>query len=499
MLIMSDINKGEPKHMALCSYSSKLILDNYTVIDNAFLNEFLPQATGDDVKVYLYGLALCANPSNDDNNLDTICKVLSLTEEQVQKAFDYWQSVGLVQVVSANPYEVRYLPVRAHSGSVKIRNKEKYTDFNIQIQKVISGRMITPTEYNEYYALMEVYHFEPEAVVLIAKYCTKIKRDDIGYPYILAVARDFEKQGLKTFTAIENKFVEQEKSSVEIKQILDALGLKREADIEERNLYLKWTNSFGFTQGVIVQVAKSLKKRGGFSKLDEMLSKYYEQKLFTMEEIMSFSERRESMFELAKNVSKTLGLYYQNLENVVNTYIADWTNKGYDNDTLEFISNYCFRQSIRTLDGMNTIIQKFFKLGLVSLAAIDQYISSILKADSLIREILEKTGLVRSVSSLDREFYKTWTNNWGYSHDQILIAAEAANGKTNPMAYLNRVIATLNEEKITDTSAIKNHIKSIKPDGRKTSNKQKENFETRAYSKEELSAVFDSLDDVEID
>lgn len=484
--------------MALCAYSSKLQLDNYTVIDNAFLNEFLPQATGDDVKVYLYGLNLCANPCTDDNSLDTICKVLSLTEDQVQKAFDYWQSVGLVQVVSANPYEVRYLPIRASAGSVKIRNKEKYTDFNAQIQEVISGRMITPTEFNEYYALMEIYHFEPEAVVLIAKYCTTIKHNAIGYPYILAVARDFEKQGLKTFTAIENKFIEQEKSSIEIKQILSALGLKREADIEERNLYLKWTNHFGFTQGVVVEVAKSLKKRGGFSKLDELLSKYYEQKLFTMEEIMSFSERRETMFELAKIVSKTLGLYYQNFENVVDTYIADWTNKGYDYDTLIFISNYCFKQSIRTLDGMHTIIQKFFKLGLISLAAIEQYIMSILKADELIREILEKTGLVRSVSSLDREFYKTWTNNWGYTHEQILVASEAARDKANPMAYLNRVIATLKEEKITEISAIKDHIKSIKPDGRKASSKPKDNFETRTYSKADFDAVYDSLDDVEI-
>ena len=483
--------------MALCSYSSKLILDNYTVIDNTFLNEFLPQATGDDVKVYLYGLSLCANPNTEDNSLDTICKVLSLTEEQVQKSFDYWQSVGLVQVVSVSPYEVRFLPVRAHSGSVKIRNKEKYADFNTQMQEVISGRMITPTEYNEYYSLIEVYHFEPEAVVLIAKYCTSIKHNSIGYPYILAVARDFDKQGLKTFTAIENKFIEQEKSSAEIKQILTALGLKREADIEERNLYLKWTNNFGFTQGVIVAVAKSLKKRGGFSKLDELLSKYFEQKLFTMEEIMSFSEKRESMFELAKTVSKTLGLYYQNLENVVDTYIADWTNKGYDFDSLMFISHYCFKQSIRTLDGMNTIVQKFYKLGVVSLAAIDQYISSILKTDELIREILEKTGLVRSVSSLDREFYKTWTNNWNFSHEQILLAADVTKDKSNPMSYLNRVLATLNEEGKTETKAIKEHLKTIKPDGRKVSAKAKDTFE-RSYSNEELVAVFDSLDDVEL-
>ena len=486
--------------MALCSYSSKLTTEGYTVIDNNFFNEFLPQATGDDVKVYLYGLTLCNTLSSDENSLDTICKVLSLTEEQVLKAFDYWQMVGLVQVVSKNPYEVRYLPVRAHSGSVKIRNKEKYADFNEQIQTVISGRMITPTEFNEYYSLIEVYHFEPEAVVLLASYCTKMKNTSIGYPYIMAVARDFEKQGLKTFSAIENKLIEKEKSTAEIKQVLSALGLKREADIEERNLYLKWTNNFGFIHGVIVEVAKTLKKRGGFIKLDELLSKYYEQKLFTMEEVLSFSENRDSMFELAKTVSKTLGLYYQNFENIVDTYIADWTNKGYDNDTLVFIGHYCFKQSIRTLEGMNTIIQKFFKLGLISLASIEQYISGILKTDELIKEVVDKTGLIRQISSLDREFYKTWTNSWGFTHEQILLAAETAKDKSNPMTYLNKVIANLNEQGVNDTKAIKEKLKEIKPDARKTSSKQtkQESFEKHNYSREQLDAVFTSLDDVEI-
>ena len=95
--------------MALCSYSSKLALDNYTVLDNRFLNEFLPSATGDDVKVYLFGLTLCSNPEADDNSLETIAKILAMPESQVKKAFEYWQEMGLVQIVSRDPFEVRYI------------------------------------------------------------------------------------------------------------------------------------------------------------------------------------------------------------------------------------------------------------------------------------------------------------------------------------------------------------------------------------------------------
>lgn len=481
--------------MALCSYSSKLAMDGYTVIDNTFLNEFLPQATGDDVKVYLYGLNLCSNPNTDDNSLDTMSKVLSLSEDDILKSFAYWQEMGLVQVVSANPLEVRFLPVRARSGSSKIRNKEKYTDFNTQIQAVISGRMITPTEFNEYYSLIETYHFEPEALVMIAKYCTTKRSTSIGYPYILAVARNYADEGLKTIEAVEQKFMEYEQNSDEIKRVLTALGLKREADIEERNLYLKWNNNFGFTNGVIVEVAKSLKKKGGFSKLDSLLSKYYKQQLFTIEEISEFSEKEDEMYELAKIVSKNLGLYYQNLENVVDVYIADWTNKGYDAQTLTMISMYCFKQSIRSLDAMGTVVQKFFKLGLVSLESIEQYISGVIKSDEEIKVVLDSVGLVRSVSSFDRDFFKTWTNNWGFSNEKILQVSEIAKGKSNPMSYLNKILSSINERGLKTEKEIADYLKSASSGTQKV---DKPEFEQRTYTAEEMNSLFDSLDDIEI-
>lgn len=481
--------------MALCSYSSKLAMDGYTVIDNTFLNEFLPQATGDDVKVYLYGLNLCSNPNSDDNSLDTMSKILCLSEDAILKSFSYWQEMGLVQLVSTNPLEIRFLPVRARSGSSKIRNKDKYTDFNAQIQEVISGRMITPTEYNEYYSLIETYHFEPEALVMIAKYCTTRKSTSIGYPYILAVARNYADEGLKTIEAVEQKFIEYEQNSEEIKRVLSALGLKREADIEERNLYLKWNNNFGFTNGVIVEVAKSLKKKGGFAKLDTLLSKYFEQKLFTIEEISEFSEKQDEMFELAKTVSKNLGLYYQNLENVVDVYIADWTNKGYDFQTLTMISMYCFKQNIRSLDAMGTVVQKFFKLGLISLESIEQYISGVIKSDEEIKALLDNVGLLRSVSSFDREFFKTWTNNWGFSNEQILQASEVAKGKSNPITYLNKILSTLNERNLKTEKEIANFIKSVSSGSQKIEHTE---MQTRNYSNEEMNAVFASLEDIEI-
>ena len=82
--------------MALCSFSSELVMDNYTIIDNIFINDYLPSAPEYCVKVYLYGLSLCSNPKSADNALDSMAKVLHLTEQELQDAFLYWQNAGLV-------------------------------------------------------------------------------------------------------------------------------------------------------------------------------------------------------------------------------------------------------------------------------------------------------------------------------------------------------------------------------------------------------------------
>lgn len=484
--------------MALCSYSSRLAFDNYTVLDNRFLNEFLPSATGDDVKVYLFGLTLCSSPESDDNTLETISKILAMSESHVKKSFEYWQDMGIVQIVSRDPFEVRYLPVKSNSGSNKIRNTGKYADFNKQMQEIISGRMITPVEYNEYYTLIESYHFEPEAVLLIAKYCTYNKTNAISYSYILAVARDFANENLKTFQAVEEKFMEQEKASESIGQILIKLGIKRKADIDERNMFLKWTKTYGFNLSVILAVAKSLNKRGGFVALDKLLTKYFEMKIMSVQEIENYSATQDKMYETAKVVCKNLGIIYQDYENVVSTYISEWFSKGYNQSTLEYISNYCFKQAVRTLEGMNVIVQKFYKLAIISIEAINEYISQILASDSLIKDLLEVTGLVRSVSTYDRENYKIWTETWNYSQEEILVVANFSNGKANPMAYLNKVMASLTNANIHGTKEIKNYLEKTTTVYEKAQTVKKPDFETRDYTSEELNAVFDSLGDVEL-
>jgi len=484
--------------MALCSFSSSLSMDGVTLVENTFLSEFLPNAPEGAVKTYLYGRFLCSNPHEEDNTLESMAAVLDLSEDELLTSFSYWEDMGLVTIVKKQPIEIKFLPIKVYTGSGKLRNKEKYADFNKQAQELLTSRQITPNEFNEYYTLIETYHFEPEAVIMIIRYCTELKGNGVNYPYILAVAKSFARDNIKTEQAVSEKLEEQERASAEIKAVLTALGVRREADAEERNLYLKWTNGLGFTQGVILDVAKSQGKTGGMHKLDSTLTKYYELHLMSVKEINEYASTRENLFNIAREVTRTIGQYYQVLDGVVETYVTSWVQKGFSRETLNLIATYCLSNNLRTLDTVNETINRFFKLGLISTEAINQYIDDILNENNKIKSVLELAGLLRNVNSSDRELYKVWHNDWQLPDDVIRFVAQNSKSREYPISYINKILSEFHAKNIVTLDAAKANLSQSAATSAKAKTENNKEFSQRSYSKGELSALFDSLDDVEI-
>ena len=98
--------------MSLCSFSESYLLLGVTPVENIFIQDYLPHAPGDYVRVYLYGLMQCYHPT-EDMTTERIAHLLDVTEDTVQGAFQYWERQGLVQRVSDNPPSYQYLNLTA--------------------------------------------------------------------------------------------------------------------------------------------------------------------------------------------------------------------------------------------------------------------------------------------------------------------------------------------------------------------------------------------------
>ena len=484
--------------MSFCSYSSQIIVDNKTPIDNMFITSFMPYAPSDCVKVYLYGLFACSDANSSHNTIDEFAKALNMSAQDIESSFLYWQEQGLVQILDTIPFQVKYMPIKNALIKHPKISQQKYASFNISAQEILSGRMITPNEYYEYYATLESLHMEQSALLMIMKYCTDLKGNNVGYPYILTVAKNWAKDGVVTSMAVNEKLLGYEKQNENLNLVLKAIGIKRNADIDERDLYEKWL-AMGFLNNVIIYVTKlnkKAKKSVNFKYLDAIFEKYYTMHLFSILEIEAYENHKSALFNLAKNICKNLGVYYEDIEPVVENYIINWTNMGYDEETLLKISNYCFKSSIRTLEYMDKQILKFYKLGITNTQSLNEYFDEILNFEAQIKQILENLGLNRNVNNMDRDYYRNWKDNWKMSNELIDYATSLANGKTQPLVFMNKILSTWHEKNITDVENAK--LCEVKQDKKETSKTNKSNYENRTYTNEEINSLFTNLEEIEI-
>lgn len=483
--------------MAFCSFSRDLADSSYTTVDNVFITNYLPDAPARYVDVYLFGLYLCGK-NTTDNSLDTMSRVLNIDKEDILTIYTYWEELGLVSILQKTPYEVYYLPVRSDDVVLKKIKPQKYRQFNKDMQGVLTDRLISTNEYNEYYIFLETTFFEPKALVAVAKYCAERKGGDINYPYILKVARNLSDSGIKTVEAVEEKLATTVKYTDDIKLLFASLGIKRAIEYEDRRLFEKWTDGMGYDLATIRYVAQKSKNLS-MDRLNAKIEKYYKLGMFSEKEIANYEANREELYNLAKELNKIIGVYYQSLDYILEDYLTPWLQKGFDGDSLKLIAKYCFKQNIRSVDGMNSAVNGFYKKGLTSAQAIAEYTAATVSRDESIKTVLQNAGLVRGVSSSDRANYKTWTEAWGFDDEVINYAASLSVGANNPTAYMNRILSDFKTKNIYSVEeAKKQTVNSLKQSKEPAKEKSKKDYREREYTREELDALFDNLDDVEI-
>lgn len=479
--------------MSFAKLSSDFLMETFTLVDNLFISEYLPECDEKQVKIYLYGLYLCTNPSSN-NSLDALCSNLNMSEKEIISIYSFFEDMGLVQIVSKEPLEVKYLSLKRADQPPKKYKSEKWNDFNVHLQQLFPERMLTPNEYNEYYMFIDSTKFDQEAMLMVVQYCINLKGMSVRYPYILTVARNWANEGVKTVKDVEERLEEYERQHDDMTSVLSALGRKGGAELEEKQMLLKWTRSWGYSLDAILTAAKTLKGSKTFSKLDSKLDEFYRMSIFSAEEMADFAKQIEELRSLAVAINKNLGVFYESFEHEIEVYVSPWTAKGFDADALTKIAHHCFLSNVRTLDGMNTVVGKFYSKGLLTSESIDDYIDAQIRQDEKIKKVIEATGRTRNVTNQDREYYETWSAEWLFDDSVILYAAEQASGRTYPLPYVNQILSAF---KSAGAKTVEEAKKVALPTS--SASRVAENYQEREYTKEELRSVITSIDGLSAD
>lgn len=302
-----------------------LILDSsmvtdVTMISNLFIDEYMPKANGDFVKVYIHLLKLI-NERQSNINLHTIADTFNFTENDILRALKYWESIGILSISkSANNiingirlepfYQDKHYFKGVHSMQMNssestksgVPNKKKYTSKEIEdfakdnqvgqlmfIAQAYLAKPLSSTDINCLLYMYDCLELTTEFIEYIMETC--ISEGHKSLSYIEKTATDLYQQDIRDIASAKKY----KKQNISLgKKVLDAFGITgRLPGKDENSFLLRWQDEFGYGEDMIIEACNrtlSHTHTASFKYANSILASWYKSGIRNVNEIVKLDE-----------------------------------------------------------------------------------------------------------------------------------------------------------------------------------------------------------------
>ena len=275
-----------------------------TPVDNLFFLQYMPDADGMFVKVYLYGLMQCYHSSLADAD---VAEALGIPETQVRCAFVYWQAKGLVRILGDDPLTVEYL--LTEQPAVTTATPKKYRRFIESLNALLAPRTLELREMKAMYDCIELYGLEEGAVLALVSYCMDVKGRRVSANYILSVAQTWNEEGITTQAQADEYVANYRLKKHGAVEVLRRWNKTRPPTVDEMTLYDRWIGEWGFDAETILSVCAGMTdvSTPNFSVLNDRLERLHEQNVTSAADYAGLIEQDSQNSAFAKRVFARLG------------------------------------------------------------------------------------------------------------------------------------------------------------------------------------------------
>lgn len=301
----------------------------YTQVANLFIDEYMPQANGSYVKVYLLILRMLSD-SKTDISVSEIADILWLTENDVIRSFKYWQKTGLLDIRFNSDGTIRELTINSltsvHEGNTEKTDVKKENADNSQKPEDIYVRTYTPTEiadiakdknFSWVVTIVERYmeqplspsdvelivylydnlKFSPDLIFHLYEYC--ISRDKKTSRYIQTVAIDWAKNNVDTVEKARQYTTRFDANYIDI---MKAFGLSK-APAPAQKKYIDTWHFLGFGTDMIKEACGRTIlaiNEPSFKYANGILEKWHNAGIKTLEDVKTADKLHDSADNTAK-------------------------------------------------------------------------------------------------------------------------------------------------------------------------------------------------------
>lgn len=292
-----------------------------TLLSNQFIDEYMPKANGEFVKIYIY---LQRSLSEGEGELRTslIADKFLCTEGDVLRALKYWEGEGLLSltfeadgqlsairfgedaqspqvaaVVNPEPDQPAVItPISVGRQAMltpdrvkELKKNEEVTSLLFIAEKYL-GKSLSFSETEKLLYFYDQMHMSVDLIDHLIQMCVESGHPSIHY--IESVARSWAKEGIDT---VEKATAAAVRFKKDYFSILRAMGVSNRNPVEGEVEYMSaWLDKYGFSLDLIFEAcSRTVLKTGqaSFPYADSILKKWHEQGVRTLDDVKAADEK----------------------------------------------------------------------------------------------------------------------------------------------------------------------------------------------------------------
>ncbi len=337
---------------------------NTTLLPDSFIEEAMPGANGDFVKIYIYLLSTVHHPERE-LSLSSLADVFSCTEKDILRALAYWAKEGYLSLeleqdtlksltfcepgsaAGKQPAAEPAPDLRAETVPVPQKREPEPADISLSSERIHSLRegnaevqqilYVAETYLNRTLSRSDItcilyfydeLHMSADLLEYLIEYCVMHQKTSIHY--IQKVGLEWHRSG---FTSVADA----KKSGSAIRKdyfsVLSAFGISNRKPIPTEMEYIdRWLDEYGFDLPLVLEACKrTVTKTGGssFAYAEGILSNWKKQNIHTLKDVQAEDER----YQAAKKKKNTGDK--ENGRSVAPNRFHNFHQRDYDYDQLE--------------------------------------------------------------------------------------------------------------------------------------------------------------------
>lgn len=346
-----------------------------TSVSNIFIDEYMSDANGEFVKIYLYLLRLM-NAPDASVSLSAIADKFEHTEKDVKRALSYWERMNLlrleyddnqnltgVYLLNSLPRGENALSLQAEDTKVQsfvpgkapvdknvsitnndaqsfpIPEKKNYSADDIKafrekeqvaellfIAERYLGRTLSPTDIDTLLYLYDGLGFSTDLIEYLVEYC--VTKGHISIRYIQATALKWAEQNIKTVTDAKREAQLHSQAYFAVKKAFGISG--RDLVSSETDFIEKWKSDYGFSLEIISAACERTIQsvhQPSFPYADSILKNWKKQQVHNISDINRLEQEHQSK-KASENTFVSSGNTSKNKFN-------NFKQRSYDYDQLE--------------------------------------------------------------------------------------------------------------------------------------------------------------------